>query len=76
MQRTVRRTKPRGARCGCFSCLKIFGYDKIKAWADKGINPVCPHCLKDTVLETTPGLLITRELLQEMRSSLLFNPNL
>ena len=38
------------ARCGCFSCFRIFRPAEIRTWVDASQTALCPHCGIDTVL--------------------------
>jgi hypothetical protein len=38
------------ARCGCFSCFKLFSPAAIRSWIDASQTALCPYCGIDTVL--------------------------
>lgn len=38
------------AKCGCFSCLRIFNADYILEYVDKNRTGLCPYCSTDTIL--------------------------
>jgi NAD-dependent SIR2 family protein deacetylase len=56
------------ANCGCFYCGKMFSPAEITDWLENGQTAQCPKCGIDSVLGSSSGLLISRELLDEMNN--------
>jgi hypothetical protein len=52
--------------CGCYFCLRMFPYKKIKDWADKGQTAICPYCQVDAVLYDKGTRILTSQLLKQM----------
>ena len=65
--------------CGCFHCLKTFGFDRITEWIDwpqgtpaeqeleLGTTAVCPYCGIDSVIGDRSGYPIAAEFLGQMQ---------
>lgn len=54
-------------KCGCFYCLNIFSYEKIKNWIDESETALCPFCKIDSVIGDASGYSITKVFLTNMR---------
>ena len=44
--------------CGCTQCYRLFTYAEIADFWDEGETPVCPCCGSDTVLISTPDMIV------------------
>jgi hypothetical protein len=55
--------------CGCTNCWRLFTYDEIAEFWDEGETPVCPACGMDTVLVSTPDLIVDAHCLFAMRKT-------
>jgi NAD-dependent SIR2 family protein deacetylase len=44
--------------CGCVHCQRLFPYSEIVDFWDEGETPVCPFCGQDTVLVSTPEMIV------------------
>lgn len=44
--------------CGCTQCYRLFTYAEIVDFWDEGETPVCPCCGSDTVLISTPDMIV------------------
>lgn len=44
--------------CGCTNCQRLFPYSEIVDFWDEGETPVCPFCGLDTVLVSTPEMIV------------------
>lgn len=57
------------ARCGCFSCGKVFDPAQIRDWLcdSRGETAICPYCGGDSILGESAGCPLTPEFLQRMR---------
>lgn len=53
--------------CGCFHCLSIFEPAAITTWVDEGTTALCPVCGVNAVVGSDSGMLITRELLEDLK---------
>ena len=58
------------ARCGCFSCFRMFVTTDIRAWIDKNQTALCPRCGIDSVIGTASGFGIDDRFLRNLN---LFN---
>jgi hypothetical protein len=68
----------KASRAGCFYCCEIFTPSEIQFWADgdqvrtgsldDGVTALCPRCGIDAVLPEPHGVVLTAELLEEMRA--------
>jgi hypothetical protein len=56
----------RSTECGCFYCGKKFAPEAITDWIDDGQTALCPNCGIDSVLGSSSGFPISKELLDEM----------
>jgi hypothetical protein len=61
-----RKSLSEAAVCGCFYCLRDFGFDQITRWVDNDDTALCPFCEIDSVLgfDTTSA---DATLLRQMR---------
>ena len=57
----------RSSLCGCFHCLSTFEPTAITTWVDEGKTAVCPVCGVNAVVGSDSGMLITRELLEDLK---------
>lgn len=67
-----RKTLGESSRCGCFSCLRIFGSEKITDWIPEEKNgeevtALCPYCGIDSVIPETVEYPLSREFLEGMK---------
>lgn len=57
--------------CGCFFCEEIFPAANVKEWAEErdGLpsTALCPNCRIDTVLPDATGIVLTEDLLRQMK---------
>ena len=52
--------------CGCYFCLRMFPYKKIRQWIDKGQTAICPYCQIDAVLCDKDTRRLTSKLLSQI----------
>jgi hypothetical protein len=59
--------------CGCTNCYRLFSYAEIvDFWGaddDEGETPVCPCCGLDTVVISTPDMIVDVHRLFAMRKT-------
>jgi hypothetical protein len=68
----------RSSRAGCFYCGEFFAPAEITDWVDgrqvetgstaDGVTALCPRCGIDAVIPEVDGLVLSKELLVEMRA--------
>ncbi|MDR3763736.1 MAG: hypothetical protein P4M01_06530 [Acidobacteriota bacterium] len=55
--------------CGCTTCYRLFSYAEIEDFWDAGDTPVCPCCGMDTVLISTPDMVVDEHALFAKRKT-------
>jgi len=56
-------------QCGCTNCQRLFSYSQIADFWDDGETPVCPYCGLDTVVISTPEMIVDAQRLFAMRKT-------
>ncbi len=62
-----RKEIEQSAVCGCFYCLRWVHPPTIKEWCDDEDTAVCPHCSIDSLIGSFSGIVLSEDLLKEMR---------
>ena len=55
--------------CGCTNCFRLFPYSEIADFWDDGDTPVCPFCGCDTVVVSTPEMVVDEHCLFALRKT-------
>ena len=53
--------------CGCYFCCQTFSSESI-ATVDNSKTALCPHCSIDCVIPITSGILLSEDVLHEIRA--------
>jgi len=53
--------------CGCYYCLKVFPPSTIVSW-ESGHTGLCPHCEIDSLVGSSTGIPIRREILSTLNN--------
>jgi hypothetical protein len=56
------------AKCGCFSCGRVYMPADITEWTDKDNTAICPHCHIDSVIPENVGYPLDEEFLMAMNT--------
>ncbi len=57
----------RSSQCGCFSCGRIFDASEVEDYIDNEETALCPYCDIDAVVGDASGVVLSQELLKEMK---------
>lgn len=57
-------------KVGCYYCNKIFDFQEIKEFTDKGQTCICPHCGIDSIVGDNQGFELTEEILKNAHKQL------
>jgi hypothetical protein len=55
--------------CGCTNCYRLFSYADVADFCDDGETPVCPCCGLDSVVISTPDMIVDAHCLFAMRKT-------